>query len=77
MRLFVHRLRLRVKDLDLADLASSSETMKKILTKKKLSSSDADKVVAQTLVAAADHQLEGLRRERVAPSICIRGRPWP
>jgi hypothetical protein len=71
MRLFVHRMRMRARDIDFADLAQASEfdrcseTMRKILTKKKISRNDADKIVAQTLDAAADHQLEGLRRDWV------------
>jgi hypothetical protein len=71
MHPFVHRMRMRAQDIDLADPAAASkfgsctEAMRKILTKKKISKSDAEKIVAQTLEAAVDHQLEGLRRDWV------------
>ena len=70
MRSFVERMRLRAKDLDLADperaaeFESSRETMGRILKKKKISNRDAEKIIEQTLDAAADHQLERLRRDR-------------
>jgi hypothetical protein len=39
--------------------------MREILTKKKISKNDADRIVAQALDAAADHRLEYMRRDRL------------
>jgi hypothetical protein len=70
MRRFVDRMRLRIEDLDLTDPATTIEferccaAMKEILEKKKVVESDADTIIEQTLNAAADHQLEHLRRNR-------------
>lgn len=70
MRSFVHRMRMRSEDLDITDEASASEfkrcseLMRNILTKKQISNKDADRIMALTFDAAADHQLESLRRDR-------------
>jgi hypothetical protein len=70
MRPFVNRMRMRSKDLDLTDPARASEfdrcseIMKTILAKKRISRNDADRILALTFDAAADHQLERLRRDR-------------
>jgi hypothetical protein len=63
-------MRMRSKDLDLTDPARASEfdrcgeIMKTILAKKRISRNDADRILALTFDAAADHQLERLRRDR-------------
>jgi hypothetical protein len=70
MRSFVHRMRMRSEDIDITDEASASEykrcseLMRHILTKKQISNKDADRIMALTFDAAADHQLESLRRDR-------------
>ena len=70
MRPFASRMRMRLGDLDLSDPATASEfercseIMWNILIKKKISRKDVDRIVAQTFDAAADHQLESLRRDR-------------
>jgi hypothetical protein len=75
MRRFVHRMRLRAKDLDLADPARAaefdrcSETMRGILGKRKISTKVANKIVAQTLDAAADHLLDYMRQDRLVQDL--------
>jgi hypothetical protein len=70
MRPFASRMRMRVGDLDLSDPATASEfercseIMRNVLIKKKISRKDADRIIALTFEAAADHQLESLRRDR-------------
>jgi hypothetical protein len=70
MRPFAHRMRMRSEDIDFTDPASASEfeccseIMRNILTKKKISKKDADRIMALTFDAVADHQLESLRRDR-------------
>ena len=70
MRSFVPRMRMRSEDLDITDEARASEfkrcseLMRNILTKKKISNKDADRIMTLTFDAAADHQLESLRRDR-------------
>ena len=70
MRSFVRRMRMRSEDLDITDEASASEfkrcseLMRHILTKKQISNKDADRIMTLTFDAAADHQLESLRRDR-------------
>jgi hypothetical protein len=70
MRSFAHRMRMRSEDIDITDPASASEfeccseIMRNILTKKKISKKDADRIMALTFDAAADHQLESFRRDR-------------
>ena len=70
MRSFVPRMRMRSEDLDITDEARASEfkrcseLMRHILTKKQISNKDADRIMALTFDAAADHQLESLRRDR-------------
>ncbi len=70
MRRFVERMRLRIKDVAVTDPARASEferccaTMPRIPEKKKIIGSDAGNIIRQTLDAAADHQLERLRRDR-------------
>jgi hypothetical protein len=62
-------MRMRVGDLDLSDPATASEfercseIMRNVLIKKN-SRKDADRIIALTFEAAADHQLESLRRDR-------------
>jgi hypothetical protein len=61
---------MRSEDLDITDEACASEfkrcseLMRNILTKKKISNKDADRIMTLTFDAAADHQLESLRRDR-------------
>jgi hypothetical protein len=63
-------MRMRSEDLDITDEAGASEfkrcseLMRNILTKKKISNKDADRIMTLTFDAAADHQLESLRRDR-------------
>jgi hypothetical protein len=63
-------MRMRSEDLDITDEAGvsefkrCSELMRNILTKKKISNRDADRIMTLTFDAAADHQLESLRRDR-------------
>jgi len=70
MRSFVPRMRMRSEDLDITDEARASEfkrcseLMRHILTKKQISNKDADRIMTLTFDAAADHQLESLRRDR-------------
>jgi hypothetical protein len=70
MRSFVRRMRMRSEDLDITDEARASEfkrcseLMRNILTKKQISNKDADRIMTLTFDAAADHQLESLRRDR-------------
>jgi len=69
MRPFAHRMRLRLNDLDLTDPAtanqfeSACDEMRKILLKKKISEAKANRAIARTLEAAADHQLDRSRRD--------------
>ena len=61
---------MRSEDLDITDEARASEfkrcseLMRNILTKKKISNKDADRIMTLTFDAAAFHQLESLRRDR-------------
>ena len=61
---------MRSEDLDITDEARASEfkrcseLMRNILTKKQISKKDADRIMVLIFDAAADHQLESLRRDR-------------
>jgi len=69
MRPFANRMQLRLKNLDWTNPAtanqfeSSRDEMKKILAKKKIPEAKANWATTQTLEAAADHQLDMLRRD--------------
>jgi hypothetical protein len=70
MRPFVNRMRLGVKDLDLTDpgvadrLGQARLDMWNILKKKKISQTHANRIIAETLNAAANHCLESQRRDQ-------------
>src|SRR5262249_27387844 len=70
MEPYAKRLRLRTVHLDLSEpkkaqrLASGRRKMAKILVKKKIRPDAAQRAVAQTLDIAAEHLLEGLRRDQ-------------
>jgi hypothetical protein len=66
MKLYVARVRLRLKDFDITDLEKSqaNQTMANILTGNGIPQHKAELAVAQTVDFAADHQLQPLRRDR-------------
>jgi hypothetical protein len=69
MRPFVRRMRMRLSELDHGDPATvsqferSCEKMASILAKKKILEAKAKRAIAETLEAAVDHQLQGLRQK--------------
>jgi len=69
MRPFASRMGMRIDSLDLTDPARASqfersrEEMRSILAKKTIPEAKASRAIAQTLEAAADHQLRSLRQE--------------
>jgi len=69
MRPYVKRIRLGTKDLDLSEPATAlqferkQEAMRRILAAAKVSSAKMKHAIEQTLDAAADHRLQGMRQE--------------
>ncbi len=69
MRPYVKRMRLGTKDLDLSDPATASQfernrqEMKRILVAAKILGAEIEHVIEQTLDAAVDHRLQGMRKE--------------
>jgi DNA repair ATPase RecN len=70
MKPFVNRMRLQIQDIDWADPGAADrldqvrQDMGSILNKKKISATKANKIIAETLDAAANHRLENLRRDQ-------------
>jgi hypothetical protein len=70
MRPYVNRMRLKLADLDLdapgahPRFENAKKEMRAILDKKRISGADSDEAIKQALEAAANHQLEVLRRNK-------------
>jgi len=69
MRPYVKRMRLGIKDLDLSDPTTASQfernlqEMKRVLAAAKIPSAKMKHALEQTLDAAVDHRLQGMRQE--------------